>query len=148
MNFAPTVLLAFCITSCATNLSQSEGLPSSIQLQGDEFVLSFGEPDNPHAPNLKQFLDQIGQVSQIELHYSQETGAQLASTRLRLIGNKAIPKEKFLTFVQILLAMNDFVVTPSDSEGEGHYLVEHLAGRVPTGIPRIRTRHPYIAESD
>ena len=148
MKFAPKVLLTFCMASCATSLSQPEPLPSSIQLQGEEFVLSFGELDNPDAQNLELFLVQISRVSKIKLHYSNETAVQLASTPLRLQGTKYVPKEDLFSFVQILLVMNNFVVTPLGSERKGHHLVEPLAGMVPSGNMRIRSSNPYIPLSE
>lgn len=119
-----------------------------IQARGEAYRLSLGGTGNPQGATLKQFLDQAESVTQLEFQYSQETAAILTSIDLNLNGEKEIPKDKFLSFIRILLVMNDFVVTAVESEDGEHFLVEALPGNGPRGHARIRSSNPYVAPRD
>ncbi len=119
-----------------------------IQMRGEAYLLSFGGTGNQQGATLRRFLDQVESVTQLELQYSQETAAILDSIDLRWNGEKEIPKEKFLSFVRILLVMNDFTVTAVESEEGGPFVVEALPGNRSSGHARIRSSNLHIAPRD
>ncbi len=145
MKFVLFTILVLCAVSCAAIRPQQGTSLGLIQMQGEGYLLSFEGSDGQQSPSLREFLGEVEGVTQLKFQYSQGVAVHLASKRLRLNDNKMIPKEKFWSFLQILLAMNDFVFTALESEGKGYFLVEALAENSPGGNVRIRSSNPYIA---
>ncbi len=146
VNFAPFVILAFCGVACTASRPQQETPLGLVQAQGEGCLFSFEGFDGQQNPSLKQFLGEVERVTQFKFEYSQECVVLLASKRLRLDGNKSIPREQLWPFLQVLLVMNDFVTTGLESEGR--FIVEAQAGNGPGENMRIRSNNPHIASGD
>ena len=94
-----------------------EAVPA-IQQDGDSFILNFPDPGDAAGKGmtLVEFVDACQQVTEINFTYTDETANFLQNAKIRLMGTKVVPKERFYSFFQILMIINDFVCI---EKGEG-----------------------------
>jgi len=85
----------------------AQGVPP-IQEQGDFFILNFAEEGNEKLSLLK-FAGLAQEATGYHFTWDQDTGTQLNSKFVFLLGQKRIPKTDFYNFFQIQLFINDFV---------------------------------------
>jgi hypothetical protein len=80
-----------------------------IQDAGNEYILTFDESGEPDALNLEQFVKICQTTTGMNFTYTKETSQLLQQTKLRMFGQKRIPKTDFYSFFQIMMIINDFV---------------------------------------
>jgi general secretion pathway protein D len=96
-----------------------EGDLPPIQVVGDSYVLNFAitQGATSESMTLLQFVDACERVTQLNFTWTQETENLLSAAKLRLLGTKTVPKEKFYSFFQVMMIINDFVCTEIGEEG-------------------------------
>ncbi|MDA1266107.1 MAG: hypothetical protein O2816_13585 [Planctomycetota bacterium] len=103
-------LLAVPLLFAPAPLVQDGEDPPAIQELNGEYILNFVEPEGKDdGMNLARLVKACQQVTGIAFTYTDETHTFLASTTVRLIGTKTVPKEDFYNFFQILMVIHDFV---------------------------------------
>jgi len=80
-----------------------------IQDVGNEYILTFDETGEEDALNLEQFVKICQETTGQNFTYSKETQPLLKQAKLRMFGQKRIPKTDFYSFFQIMMIINDFV---------------------------------------
>ncbi|MBL4770040.1 MAG: hypothetical protein JKY61_02560 [Planctomycetes bacterium] len=142
MNIAPLAALAFFVASCTSSLPAQGHRNVHIHQRVDGYLLSFEDPAGQSLLSLKQFLDEVERTTRFKFEYSSETAIALASMNVRLNGSKLVPEDRFASFLQILLVMNDFIGTELEPAGSGHFRVDSMLGKRRGGNPRIRSSNP------
>ncbi|MEQ1894411.1 MAG: secretin N-terminal domain-containing protein, partial [Planctomycetota bacterium] len=99
-------LLALGLTT-STFAQTGQGV-APIQEQGDFYVLTFAE-EGPDQLSLLKFVSMAQEATGIHFSYDQQTGQDLNTKKVFLLGQKRIPKSDFYNFFQIQLFINDFV---------------------------------------
>jgi hypothetical protein len=80
-----------------------------IQDVGNEYILTFDETGGEDALTLEAFVKICQQTTGLNFTYGKETEPALKQARLRMFGQKRIPKTDFYSFFQIMMIINDFV---------------------------------------
>jgi len=80
-----------------------------IQDVGNEYVLTFDETGEADALTLEAFVKICQETTGVNFTYSEETKSALSKAKLRMFGQKRIPKSDFYSFFQIMMIINDFV---------------------------------------
>jgi general secretion pathway protein D len=80
-----------------------------IQDVGNEYVLTFDETGDADALTLEAFVKICQETTGLNFTYTDETKGALNKARLRMFGQKRIPKTDFYSFFQIMMIINDFV---------------------------------------
>lgn len=106
--------------------SFAQGVPP-IQEQGDYFILNFAEEGNEKLSLLK-FAGLAQEATGYHFTWDQETGNQLNSKFVFLLGQKRIPKVDFYNFFQIQLFINDFVCIEVGPPQIRVILIQNVAG--------------------
>lgn len=106
--------------------SFAQGVPP-IQEQGDYFILNFAEEGNEKLSLLK-FAGLAQEATGYHFTWDQDTGNQLNSKFVFLLGQKRIPKVDFYNFFQIQLFINDFVCIEVGPPQIRVILIQNVAG--------------------
>ena len=80
-----------------------------IQDVGNEYVLTFDETGDADALTLEAFVKICQETTSLNFTYTDETRSDLSKKKLRMFGQKRIPKQDFYSFFQIMMIINDFV---------------------------------------
>jgi len=96
-------------TTPSTPGSQARTKIPPIQDVGNEYVLTFDETGDTDSVNLEQFVKICQETTGLNFTYSEETKKLLQNAKLRMFGQKRIPKTDFYSFFQIMMIINDFV---------------------------------------
>jgi general secretion pathway protein D len=96
-------------TPASGGASQGKARIAPIQDVGNEYVLTFDESGDTDALNLEQFVKICQETTGLNFTYSEETKTLLIKAKLRMFGQKRIPKTDFYSFFQIMMIINDFV---------------------------------------
>lgn len=80
-----------------------------IQDVGNEYVLTFDETGAEDALTLEAFVKICQETTGLNFTYTDETRSDLNKKKLRMFGQKRIPKTDFYSFFQIMMIINDFV---------------------------------------
>lgn len=96
-----------------------EGDLPPIQVVGDSYVLNFAlaQGSSGESMTLLQFVDACERVTQLNFTWTLETENLLNTAKLRLLGTKTVPKDRFYSFFQVMMIINDFVCTEIGEEG-------------------------------
>ncbi|MFT7676505.1 MAG: general secretion pathway protein D [Planctomycetota bacterium] len=103
--------------------------PPAIQVQGDNYILNFADVTrggDEGGMSLAAFVAACQQVTKHNFHYSEETASFLDKQKVRLLGTKVIPKDKFYSFFQIIMIMNQFVCTEIGPKGISVIQIDNL----------------------
>ena len=130
------------------NANQDQPVPA-IQDVGDSYILNFPQSqDGQGGMSLGQFVQACQQVTKLTFHVKEDAATRLATTQIRLLGTKRIPKQQFYSFFQILMVMNDFVCTEIGPSGISVIQIDSLVGGGGQNGPRIRASAPYVDPDD
>jgi len=108
------------------NADQPQGQPAGagqddlppIQVVGDSYILNFAAGANAsEALSMLQFVSACQEVTDLNFTWNQETENLLSGAKLRLLGPKTVPKERFYSFFQVMMIINDFVCTEIGEQG-------------------------------
>jgi len=80
-----------------------------IQVTEHEYILTFDESGDEDSLTLEQFVKICQETTGQNFTYSEETRPLLKQKKLRMFGQKRIPKADFYSFFQIMMIINDFV---------------------------------------
>lgn len=80
-----------------------------IQDVGNEYILTFDETGGEDALTLEAFVKICQETTGQNFTYGKETEPLLKQAKLRMFGQKRIPKSDFYSFFQIMMIINDFV---------------------------------------
>lgn len=107
------------------------GAPPKIQEVGDYYILNFDETD---APIDLEWLTKMCQLATGKnFNYDvQNVGPLLAQAKVRMFGEKRIPKSEFYEFYQILMFIHGFTITKVGPDHLAVYLIQTLT---PTKAP-------------
>jgi general secretion pathway protein D len=117
---------------------QDEVIPS-IQEAGDFYVLNLDETGE--GIDLEWLTKLCQTATGINFTYDEPTATQLSQTRVRLFGEKRIPKEEFYSFYQIIMFINQFILT---KVGPDHLAVVLVQPLQPQGGARPNLRNEAI----
>ena len=147
-----SAVLAFPLALVAAPaLAQDDQEPvPPIQEVGDNYVLTFSESSGPATGpeggmTLARFVAACQQSSNIVFTYTDDTATFLEQARIRMIGQKVIPKSEFYNFFQILMVINDFVCTQVGPDPISLVEITSLATGARTNI---RDNAIYVEEKD
>jgi len=106
---------------------QGQGPIEPIQVQGDHYIITFSEGASPDdTMNLADFISACEQATGRNFTYIDETHEMLKNAKIRLLGQKIVPKEEFYSFFQIMMIINDFVCSQVGPDHLAVILVESL----------------------
>jgi len=91
--------------------------PPPIQVVEDSYVLNFAQGTGSEPMSMLQFVDACQQVTGLNFVWSQETETYLNNAKLRMLGPKTVPKDRFYSFFQALMIINEFVCTEIGEKG-------------------------------
>jgi general secretion pathway protein D len=108
---APAATPAATQTPASSPGASGQGKPKIPPIQdiGNEYVLTFDESGDSDSLNLEQFVKICQETTGLNFTYSEETKGLLTKAKLRMFGQKRIPKTDFYSFFQIMMIINDFV---------------------------------------
>ena len=124
---------------------QGIGQTPLVEEAGDYYILRFDEVAD--APDLEWLTKLTEQVTGINFTYDDATAADLKAKRVRLLGTKRIPKADFYNFYQILMFINQFILT---KVGPDHLAVVLVQQMTPTRQPQnqVRNESLYVLPED
>ncbi|HVS09957.1 MAG TPA: secretin N-terminal domain-containing protein, partial [Planctomycetota bacterium] len=116
-----------------------------VEEVGDYYILRFDEVAD--APDLEWLTKLTEQVTGINFTYDDTTAADLKSKRVRLLGTKRIPKSDFYNFYQILMFINQYILTKVGPEHLAVVLVQQMTpARQPQN--QVRNESLYVLPED
>ena len=110
-----------------------------IQVAGDFYVLNLDEEGD--GIDLEWFTKLCEQATGIDFTFGDDIAGQLRQTKVRLFGEKRIPKDEFYSFYQIIMFINGFILT---KVGPDHLAVVLVQPVTPTGNQRANLRNEAI----
>ena len=122
--------------------AQEAGAPGKIpeiQVAGDFYVLNLDETGQ--GIDLEWFTKLCEQATGINFTYDEPTGQALAATKVRLFGEKRIPKDEFYSFYQIIMFIHGYILT---KVGPDHLAVVLIQSLAPSPQQRTNLRNEAI----
>ena len=119
------LLSALLALGLATPTFSQAGAP--IQEQGDFYILNFAE-EGTEKLSLLKFAGLAQEATGYHFTWDQDTGQQLSTKSVFLLGQKRIPKVDFYNFFQIQLFINDFVCIEVGPPQIRVILIQNVAG--------------------
>jgi general secretion pathway protein D len=118
-----------------------------IQDVGNEYVLTFDETGAEDALTLEAFVKICQETTGLNFTYTDETRSDLNKKKLRMFGQKRIPKQDFYSFFQIMMIINDFVCSRIGPE---HLSVIVISSMSQTGNRggNLRSEAVYVLADD
>ncbi|MEZ5976025.1 MAG: secretin N-terminal domain-containing protein, partial [Planctomycetota bacterium] len=133
----------------ATQGGPGEQAIPPIQEVGSEYILNFPQsPDGQSGMSLAQFVQACQQVTGLTFHVKEDAASRLSTSFVRLLGPKRIPKDKFYSFFQILMVVNDFVCTEIGPAGISVIQIDSIAPGNAAGGAKVRQAAPYVPPED
>jgi general secretion pathway protein D len=117
-----------------------------IQVVGNEYILTFDETGKGEdALTLEAFVKICQETTGLNFTYSKDTEGPL-QTKLRMFGQKRIPKTDFYSFFQIMMIINDLVCSKIGPEHLSVIVISSLT----TGASRgtLRNEAVYVFADD
>src|SRR5262245_48476873 len=95
------LLLGLLLAACSTDvaLAQDKRI-SPVQDAGNDFILTFSESPTDQI-SLLDLVKICQEATGRQFTHDQQTGTQLAATKVVMFGQKRIPKSEFYNFFQI-----------------------------------------------
>ncbi|MEZ6013619.1 MAG: secretin N-terminal domain-containing protein [Planctomycetota bacterium] len=125
--------------------NQDEDTPPPIQVVGETYVLNFAQGNASDSMTLLQFVDACEQVTQLNFTWNTETEQFLSNAKLRLLGPKEVPKDRFYSFFQVMMIINDFVCTEI---GDKDISIIQIDSLQTSRRNTIRSQSLYVAPED
>ncbi len=155
-------LLALAVPSAAAPTAASAALPSApqdgaadapeeegdvpvVQEVGDFYVLTFDETKEGGV-DLEMLTKLCQEATGINFMYDDTTASELSKKRVRMFGQKRIPKADFYSFYQILMFINDFVCTQIGSGPLAVVVLRSIGGA--GGRPQLKNDSIYVLPED
>ncbi len=105
------LLLALACAAFPQDPGATQEVPPIVDA-GDSYILNFAKPqigDPKSGMSLAWFVSACEQATGINFTYSDDTAGLLENTKIRLLGQKVVPKEEFYSFFQMMMIINNFV---------------------------------------
>ncbi len=115
---------------------QGDSQVPAIQSQGDDYILTFSE-DAQSAMTLEQFVKTCQEATGLNFVVPPDSESLLSTQKVRMFGQKRIPKRDFYSFFQIIMFINDFACIEVGSGPLRVIVVQQLSqanGRTGTNI--------------
>ncbi len=90
-------------------------------------MLTFDETGDTDALTLEAFVKICQETTGLNFTYTDETRSDLSKKKLRMFGQKRIPKTDFYSFFQIMMIINDFVCSRFGPEHLSVIVISSLA---------------------
>ncbi len=130
------------VAPAAAPQDPDEERPPEIQVAGDFFVLNLDETGE--GITLEWFTKLCEQATGINFTYDDITAGTLANTRVRLFGEKRIPMDEFYSFYQIIMFINDFILTKVGPDPLSVVLVQPLTPQGGAQRSNLRNEAIYL----
>ena len=125
---------------------QDEPVPP-IQSQGDDYILTFSEDPND-SMSLEEFVKACQEATGLNFVVPPDSESQLTTGKVRMFGQKRIPKRDFYSFFQIIMFINDFACIEVGSGPLRVIVVQQLAQATGRGGQNIKQRAEYVLPDD
>lgn len=107
--------------------SGAQGEPVRIEQDENFFILTFDETGD--GVDLETLTKLCQQATGINFTYDTTTGVKLAAAKVKIFGQKRIPKADFYNFYQILMFINQYVCTKVGAEPLSVVVIQELTAQ-------------------